>query len=313
MNQHSQISDLLPLYVSGALRREQRNAVEEHLARCAECRADLGLWQSIAEEIVAGDRAMAAPPHRLLNQALVRIRGTQPATIQPSSHVHPSSKARLSQVIQLIRAQVPLVQREIWPASAAVIGLGFIAALLASHAGFVYALAPLTAATCLALIYGPENDPAYELALSTPTSPRQILLARFVLVFGYNLGLVLAASLGLLLALGQPLPDLLWGEIVLAWLAPMTFLSAAALALSVWLGASNAIGIAYAAWLVHLLAGWLGSPYAVLNLSGPVLDWMAIYQQFWQTPVLLLGLSALLSAAAIWLAGQPGQRQYLSH
>ena len=34
---------------------------------------------------------------------------------------------------------------------------------------------------------------------------------------------------------------------------------------------------------------------------------MAAYQDFWQTPALLLALSALLFAAAVWLAGQQGR------
>ena len=63
----------------------------------------------------------------------------------------------------------------------------------------------MIAAACVSFIYGPENDLAYELALSTPTSPRTILLARLALVFGYNLGLVPIATLGLQPALHQQL------------------------------------------------------------------------------------------------------------
>ena len=146
-----------------------------------------------------------------------------------------------------------------------VIGLGFIAALIAEQAGFVYALAPLIAAACVSLIYGPENDPAYELTLSTPTSPRQILLARLVLVFGYNLALVIVAMLALLPALPDQQPVL--GTLALTWLAPMTFLSAAALALSLWIGATNAISITYVAWLAQFLAGPLLSPQAALQIG----------------------------------------------
>ena len=48
MNEHNRISDLLPLYVSGALADDQRQAVEQHLPGCAACRADLALWRAMA-------------------------------------------------------------------------------------------------------------------------------------------------------------------------------------------------------------------------------------------------------------------------
>lgn len=314
MNQHHQISDLLPLYVSGTLGREQHLAVEAHLAICGECQADLALWQRMAQEIGVEDRAVAAPPRRLVDQALAQVRKERPEAHLAQGGVSQAAQWRpagwLQPAIQMLRAQTPLVKREIWPASAAVMGLGCIAGLVAAHSGFVYALAPLTAATCVALIYGPENDPAYELALSTPTSPRQILLARLALVYGYNLALALVTLLGLLPVLQPSLSQLLWGDLLLAWLAPMTFLSALALALSVWIGASNAIGVAYAAWLVRLLALPLESPGVGLRLSTALQGWLRIYQAFWQTPALLLALSGLLVVMAIWLSGQARIRQY---
>lgn len=295
MNDHSQIADLLPLFAAYALDPKQRLLVEQHLVVCAECRADLALWKTVSKEIVSRDQEVAVP--RGLFEKAMRQAPLSPA--KPAS-----AWAGLRRVGQLLRTQMPLVQHEIWPASAAVIALGFVAAVISAHSGFIYALAPLIAATCVSLIYGPENDPAYELALATPTTPRQILLARLVLVFGYNLGLALIATLGLLPLLPQPL----LGDLVLAWLAPMTFLSAAALVLSLWTGAPNAIVVTYIAWLVHLIAGPLRSPQATLKLSTEALNFMAAYQSFWQAPGLLLALAVVLFGLAAWLAGrqEPG-------
>ena len=294
MNEHTQVSDLLPLYVSGALERERALAVEKHLGGCAECRADLALWRAAASEILAGGQAIASPG-RLAERALEQIHRS-PASRASSA----GAPAKLRRAGQLLRSQAPLVQREIWSASAAVIGLGTVAALIAAHSGFIYVLAPLMAAACVAMIYGPDNDPAYELALSTPASPRQILLARLALVFGYNLVLVLAATLALLPVLPEPL----LGSLVLAWLAPMTFLSAAALVLSLWTGALNAISITYIAWLSHLVVFPLRSPQAGPKLPAVILEVMAGYQNFWQTPPVLLALAALLFGLAFWLAGR---------
>lgn len=306
MSEHTRISDLLPEYVSGALEPEGRQAVEKHLAECSECRADLALWGYAAGVVQESSQAVSAP-RRLADQALARTRaggmtaGRKPAnSLRRGAPILRRGALKLQHGGQILRAQIPLVQREIWPASAAVMALGYIAALIAEHSGFVYALAPLIAAACVSLIYGPENDPAFELALSTPTSPRQILLARLALVFGYNLGLVLVATLGLLPVL--PMPVL--GELALAWLAPMTFLSAAALLLSLWIGAPNAISVTYVAWLVQLLSGPLRSPQMGVRLSPAVTEILSAYQGLWQSPPALLALSALLFAAAIWLAGR---------
>ena len=124
-----------------------------------------------------------------------------------------------------------------------------------------------------------------------------------MLVFGYNLGLVLVATLGMLPVLHQAL----LGTLMLSWLAPMTFLSAAALVLSLWIGATNAISVTYIAWLAQLFTGPLRLPQAGLGLSAGVLEVMAAYQRFWQAPALLLVLSAGLLGVAVWLAGRQQQ------
>ncbi len=294
MNEHTQVSDLLPLYVSGALDPRQHALVDKHLPTCAECRADLALWQATAGEIVSNDQAVTAP-RGLAEKALrdIHAQANPPRPFAP----------RIGRIFQLLRSQMPLVNREIWPASALVIGLGYVAAVISAHSGFLYALAPLIAAACISIMYGPENDPGYELNLSTPTSPRQILLARLVLVFGYNLGLALVATLGLLPVLREPM----LGGLVLAWLAPMTFLSALALVLSLWIGPSNAISISYIAWLAQLIVGPLRSAQGEVNLSPLAEKIISAYLNFWQAPLLLLGLAAVLFATAIWLAGRQEQ------
>jgi hypothetical protein len=302
-NEHTRVSELLPLYVSRALDPAQRAAVEKHLPGCPECQADLALWKAMAAEIVTAGQAAAAPKG-LADRALASL--GHPPVPQTLARPEPRPWRRLERIFQLLCAQMPLVNREIWPASALVIGLGYVIALISDQTGVIYALAPLIAATCVSLIYGSESDPAYELALSTPTSPRQILLARLVLVFGYNLALVLIATLGLLpIQSAQPV----LGSLLLAWLAPMTFLSAMALVLSLWIGPQNAITISYIAWIAQLFIGPLRKVLAMPAINGASLTpftagFMALYQNFWQTPALLLALSILLFAAAAWLAGK---------
>jgi anti-sigma factor RsiW len=286
MNEHRAVADLLPMYVSGILARPDRQRIEHHLAECAQCQSDLELWQAVSGEIVLPNRQLAAPP-ALAERALARI------------HTQKRKHSALRRARQLLGSQVPLVGQEIWPASSVVMVMGFSVALLSGHAEVVRALSPLVAAASLAVIYGPEHDPAVELALATPTSPRQILLARLTLVYGYNLLLALAASVGLL----AMIPAEMLGQLILGWLGPMTFLSALALVLSLWIGTANAVAVAYGAWLVQMMASGMliGSP-ALASIQ--VMPLLAVYQRFWNSPLLLLALAVLLASWAVWQAGK---------
>ncbi len=135
----------------------------------------------------------------------------------------------------ILRSQFRLVHPVTWAASALVIALGALVTLLLYHpaqrgAEFpLVIVAPLVAACGVAFLYGLDTDPALELQLATPISPRVILLARLALLFGFNLLITLACSVGLTLwQTGISLAPL-----IAAWLVPMTFLSALAFLLSV--------------------------------------------------------------------------------
>ncbi len=297
------LNDALPFYAAGTLNPAQRKQIDEHLAACPACQQDLRLWRAAGQEIRQADRALhpagapgpAAYVH-LAQQALQTQAASRPASLL----------GLLRQTVRLIHAQIPLVRRELWPASAAVMGIGWALAAFSANSGLVYALAPLLAAASLAAIYGPENDPGMELALSTPTLPRQVLLARMALVFGYDLLLALVASLGLLPWISPA--GLL--ALVGSWLGPMAFLSAAALVLSLRIGPGNAVFVTYLAWLGQLLARQsLAAPESLANLWPQTwertLPLLSSYVAFWQSPAALLGLAALLIGLSAWLVGRP--------
>ena len=282
MNEHNHVADLLPFYVSGALDADQNRIVERHLAGCSGCREELELWKLVSAEIVSGDRKLMPPPG-LAGRALESVSRPKPS--------------RPRQAWGILMAQRPLVRREIWPASALVMLLGYLAAVISGQQGALLIVAPLVAAASLASIYGPENDPAFELALATPISPRQILLARIALVFGYDLILATAASLGL-----YPLmPGLPLGNLILSWLAPMAFLSSTALLLSLWVGANNALALAYLGWLGQYIAGGIARN---TPLAPTVQGALLAYEEIWRQPLALLGLAVLLGFLAIWSAGR---------
>ncbi len=287
MNEHEQLVEWLPLYVTGRLNAADRQAVERHLVACADCRAEVALWRAVATEIVAADQALSAPPD-LAARALARL---------PTRAHRP---ARLRQALALLQAQAPLLRRELWPATALVFVLGYCVARMAGATQFIQAFAPLVAAASFSIIYGPEHDAAAELTLATPTSPWQILLARLTLVFGYDLLLALAASFGLM----PLLPPAGLGALILSWLGPMAFLSALALVLSLWIGTENAITLTYGAWLVRWLATATPTPLSPLVSLTSLAGFFRLYERFWETPLLLLALAGLLLALALWLAGR---------
>ncbi len=293
-----ELAELLPLYAAGTLADDERRALDAHLAGCAACREELAFWQQVGAAVTAEDRALPAPSPALLEGALARARRKRPSPLA-------LARGPFARAWALLAAQVPLVRRELWTASALVMAVGYLAAILqgGSQSGaIIQALAPLIAAAGLAMIYGPENDPGLELALATPTSPRQVLLARLVVVFGYDLALGLVASGGLVAVV----PPALLGQIVVGWLAPMTFLSALALVLSMVIGTGNAVTIAVMLWLGRAVASGLRVS-AVSGLTASEAALVAALQAYaglWHSPALLFGLAAALMAAAIALAGR---------
>jgi hypothetical protein len=282
INAHERYEELLPLFVAGQLDDAGQSEIELHLIRCAACQADLALWRALSAEIKAANQATGAPPN-LVETALNQMR---------------SRPNLLRRAWQLLRVQTFLVQPELWPASAGVMALGVVLALLAEKSQVIYFLAPLIAAACLALIYGPENDPAIELALATPTSPWKILLARLTLVFGYNLLLALVASLLLVMIV----PPVLLGSIILSWLSPLTFLSALALLLSLWIGSGKAVMISYSLWLAQYVQPVQAA--AVQILSPAWETFFSSYRDFWHSPILLFVLALLLLGVALVSAGR---------
>ena len=275
MNTHEEINVLLSFYVSGKLTENEHIQVKIHLEECAECREELGMWRSLSEVIEEDNKRLKAP-QEVLNRALATIR---------------ENKERANLFLkswEILRAQIPLVNKEIWPASLLILLIGFAITIIADKAGFLFVLAPLVSAGGLAVVHSREHDPAFELVLSTPVSQAQILLARLALVFGYNFILVLIFSLGLsfYFSIDLILP------LILEWLAPMTFLSTLGLCISVFSNSENAIFISYGLWISKNL---MATPEfrELMGEGGEVM------LDFWQTPAVLYGISALLFAAVM--------------
>jgi hypothetical protein len=275
MNEHAEIFALLPQYAAGQLTAAQKQAADRHLAGCAACRAELAFWQDVSG-VVKANPVQAAAPRAALQTALAEIRAEEQRT---SPFVH---------IWQVLKSQVPLVRSEIWSASFMVLILGFVVTLVADKAAAFYAIAPVVSAAGLALLYGGKQDAAFELTLAAPTSQVEILLARSLLVFTYNLLLTILISLGLAAVYSVGTVGLLISE----WIAPMTFLSALGLGISVIAGSENAILVTYLIWLSRYLM--MTSVARKFFGSGTL-----IVLSFWQSNALLYSLSALMFLCVI--------------
>lgn len=269
-------------YAAKQLNENVRAEFERHLAECTDCQADLLLWQSVADAIHASDSAVPAPIH-LADSALEAIHA-------PSKLTH-----AFRSMTQLLRMQLLLMHNELWVGSAALMFIFLAMALLVARVEVLHFFVPMIAAGTVTLIYGSEHDPAAELTFATPISPWKILLARLTLVSAYNVLLALCATVGLLLIL----PPQAIGELILGWLAPMTFLSALALLLSLWIGTSNALFISYTLWAAQYLAlTSIGEWFIFLS------PWLESYRQFWKDPALLFVFGFALILFALWSAGR---------
>ena len=296
------VADLLPAYINDTLDRAEVGRVRQHLAACEACAAELRAWSAVGDAAPLAFEPDALPSLALLDRVWAEIDAPAPRT-------RPAALAALRRyaghVGQLTRAQVRLVPRGIWIASALTMLGGVFLALVAAvtqrdphraaHAALVLGVfAPLVAAIGAAYVYGPQSDAGLELALATPTSPRLVLVTRLALVVGFDLALSIAGSLLLIL-----LDRGSFAGIVGMWMGPLLLLSGVSLVLSLLISAVAAVTGAIVMWFTRLLAA------AATASGGRLHDLQAPLQAFWQTsPALILVALALVAVAVLYVPRQ---------
>ncbi|HMA37380.1 MAG TPA: zf-HC2 domain-containing protein [Chloroflexia bacterium] len=291
------LGDLLPAYVNATLAAPLVARVEQHLATCAACRTDLAFWQSVATAAPAAIRPPAgpAPGGDLLDRIWAQIDARPPGRSVARGQV----RRRVIYAWHFLRGQARLLPRALWLAAGPALLVGcLIAGAISNRAGLPPLLglvAPLITAAGAAFLYGPENDPAWEIALATPAPPRLVLLSRLGLFFGYNFTLALGVT-GLLALLGggnfAPLAAL--------WVGPMLLLTGLSLLLSLLVstlaGLASAVGLGSLHLLSLLFQGDSGDPTGGL----------APLNTLWQTtPIIVLAAAGLLLLAVLAVPRQP--------
>jgi hypothetical protein len=216
----------------------------------------------------------------------------------------PAPGQRLAWAGRLLGAQVPLMRRSLLAASGLMFMLGVLVVASGrsgAAAGLLTAIAPVAAAVGLALLHGPEVDPAVELTAASGTSPRVVLVARLVLVLAVDLALALAVTA--VARLGSA--EVAFGALVTGWFGPLLLLSALSLALAVLTRPAIGLGVALALWLLRLANTWHDPAFGPLPL---VTDHLDGFVQVWNTS--LPTIAVALALVALTLAVVPRRMRF---
>lgn len=287
MNQHEKVNSSLEEYVADKLSPDIRREIESHLHSCNQCKEDVIFWRMVSKAIQDSNRQIPLDKD-LVEQVLAQNKSSSKGFSR-----------RLLRGWSLFLSQIPLVRRDIWSASIAIMLIGYLAAILAGREIIVQVLAPMVAAASIATILGSNNDPVIEIVHSVPTSMRQLILARMTILFVFNLVLSMVSSICLL----PFLSDFNLWSMILGWLAPMSFLSALGLFLSTFLGTENAIVIGYSAWILRFI---FQSTFSLdfVNKIPVIQKIFTWYSVFWQQSLLLILAAVCIVSATFWLLGR---------
>ncbi|WP_322920144.1 zf-HC2 domain-containing protein [Nocardioides renjunii] len=227
--------DLLAAYVDGRLDAIVGASVEQHLSRCADCRASttpLVDPQLLARGWAGVRAAVESPPLPLPARLARRCGVPEPTAV-------------------LLAATTSL--RTAWLV-AAFLALSFatLATVVSGEtmlAPFLL-VAPLVPAIGVAAAYGPQNDPLESLVVTAPYGRTRLILVRTLAV--------LVSVLPVTAALGLLLPGPAW--LAAAWLGPALALVPVLLALSSFVGPRAGVAVVVLAWSALVVFSLRGFP-----------------------------------------------------
>lgn len=227
--------DVLKAYVAGAVDAIAGASVEQHLARCADCRATIATLVEVRplELAWAGIRDTVETPEQPLLIRLARRCGLPESTSV------------------LLAATASL--RSSWLVSAFV-ALSFATLAVMLSAGMMLApfllVAPLVPVIGVAAAYGSQHDPLESLVVTAPYGRTRLILTRCLAV--------LATVLPFTAVLGLLLPGPLW--IAGAWLGPALALVPVTLAVSSFAGPRTGAAVVAMGWSAVVVFSLRGLP-----------------------------------------------------
>ena len=213
----------LSRYVTGDAGAAVGASIEQHLVRCAACRA------RIAEHVPS------QPLDRVWNSIQQQVEEPRPTPVQRAM-----IRLGLSESDALLVAAAPSLRTSWLLGLAGTLGFVALAVAYGGARGLAFFLlvAPLVPVAGVAFAYGPDVDPAYEVAQAAPYPGTRLLLLRTAAVLATCLPLVAATSL--------VVPGL--HATAFAWLMPALAFSAVVIAASTWCRAAVAAGAVALGW-----------------------------------------------------------------
>lgn len=261
--------ELLARYVDGSADAAGGSSVEQHVLRCADCRARVN--------VLAGAR----PEATLVDEVWSRLEEElQAPRLSPVERL----LARLGMPPDeaLLLWAAPAFRTPWLAATVATLAFATLAATVNDVKGlFLFLIvAPLLPVAGVAMAYGPDADPSFEVTASTPYSDLRLVLLRTVAVLATTVPLTVVA--GLLLP-GQD-------GIALAWLAPSLAAVATTMAASTWTTVTRAaigVSVLWAAFVAVVAGPGLAAPSLAVD----------------ETRIPVYAALAVVSLVVVWLRG----------
>ena len=255
-------TELLEQYASGEIDFARASSLEAHLLGCASCRHAA---------------AAAVAPARMdviWSRLAVEIDAPAPSTVERVLH-----RLGVRDDTARLLAATPSLQLS-WIVAVSMTLLFAVAAASAGPGSVLLFLvvAPLVPLASIALAFGAEANPTFELTVTTPMSAARLLALRSAAVLATTFAIAGAASLAL--------PGLDWTAA--AWVLPALGLTAASVALATFVDAERAGIIVTAAWVMTV-----GTAAALAN------DHLAAFRQEGQVVAV-----AVFAAAIVVITGR---------
>ncbi|EXG82355.1 hypothetical protein [Cryptosporangium arvum] len=255
---------------------------------------DAAAWRVTAAAIRAEAAAVPAPGPELFARVAAQLSSPHPATT-PNPVVRPIAgygaathrlTARPAVAVRLMLAQLRILHRAVWPATALVLALGVtLAAIGPDHraADLLGLIAPLVGTLALAALPAPGAEP--EFAVASGTSPRTVLLARLAVLSTWTAGLAFVASLVLT-------GDNTLTTLVESWLGPFALLTAVSVVGAVLSRPSVGVAAAVALWGLR----------CVTRTPGAWEPLARVVDRWWTTNLTVLAVAVTVTAVAVGLA-----------
>lgn len=245
-------------------------SVEAHLLRCPRCRAEVAGLVPEASVGPVWDRVLA-----------------EVEVPRPGRAEHLLKRLGLSPSDARVIASAVTLRTAWWFGVLGVLAFTVLAALLAHDGGVALFLvaAPLIPVAGVAVAYGPESDPSFEVVLAAPYAMVRLVMLRTAWVLATSVPLVVVAGLWL------PTSPV----VAVAWLLPAAGFVAVVLTSSTWVNPAHAATAVALAWVVVVaLAVRSGDPLLVFAPAALV-TYLAIL-----TVAGLTLLYRILGAAPSW-------------